>query len=505
MILTALVAATPLSAQEVAADDQPMSAIPWLTDSLTAPVALPVPAEPGISTNPGIEPITTTPIGQTVPDAVGLLPSAISGLDPKLWGPTPAAALAQAISAEAPEMVPALQEIRNRLLLAELDPPFDADASGVLFRARIDKLLDLGAMDEALSLLERAGPATPTLFPRYFDVALLTGTEDRACQYLQATPTLSPTYPVRIFCQARTGDWNGAVLTLTSARAIGLLDDVEFNLLARFLDPELFGEETIPPLPRQITPLIFLLLDAVDEPLPTTDLPRAFAFTDLQQTRGWKAQIEAAERLVRAGAIDPARLIALYTYQKPAASGGVWDRAAALQAVEAALNDPGTLSVALPRAWSLMQEAGLLIVLSNFVNGRIKPDGLTPEASDLTFKLAMLGPGYEAWALDHPAETPEQSVLAAIARGQSTADTTSPKATAALAAFAATDMPQPLKSLTDADRKGEAILSAIRMVTMGAAGEFDEFADGLAGLRALGLESTARRAALQSLILDQRG
>ncbi|MEO8531697.1 MAG: hypothetical protein ABI459_10770, partial [Deltaproteobacteria bacterium] len=244
---------------------------------------------------------------------------------------------------------------------------------------------------------------------------------------------------------------------------------------------------------------------AVDEPLPTTDLPRAFAFTDLQQTRGWKAQIEAAERLVRAGAIDPARLIALYTYQKPAASGGVWDRAAALQDVEAALDDPDTLSTALPHAWELMQEMGLLSVLSNFVNGRISPDSLSPEARDIAYKLAMIGPGYEAWALDHAPETPDQIVLAAIARGQSQAETTSPKARAALAAFAVDGTPEMLAQLVSEGRKGEAILKSIDLITRGSAGEFDDFTAGLAGLRALGLESTARRAALQSLILDARG
>ncbi|MEO8530898.1 MAG: hypothetical protein ABI459_06730, partial [Deltaproteobacteria bacterium] len=237
--------ASPVVAQEVAGDT-PMSAIPWLTESINAPAAQILPIEPAISTNSDIETITVTAIGKTVPDAVGLLPTSITGFDAKLWGPTSASVLASAISAEMPDMVPALQEIRGRLLLAELDPPFDSDATAVLFRARIDKLLDLGALDEALALLERAGPATPTLFPRYFDVALLTGTEDRACQYLQATPTLSPTYPVRIFCQARTGDWNGAVLTLTSARAIGLLDDLEFALLARFLDPDLFSQDDVP-------------------------------------------------------------------------------------------------------------------------------------------------------------------------------------------------------------------------------------------------------------------
>jgi hypothetical protein len=254
-----------------------------------------------------------TRLGAVSPDAAGLLPVSVTGLPKDLWGPTAAADLGRLIRAERADMVPALQALLQRVLLAELEPPFDSDRRGVLFLARIDKLLDYGALDQAAALIERAGPtASPEIFRRAFDVALLLGTEDAACRTLHATPSLSPTYPARIFCLARNGDWETAALTLGTARALGFVTEAEDALLSRFLDPVLFEGEPLPPLGPRMTPLTFRILEAIGEAQPTGPLPRAFAQSDLRSTAGWKAQIEAAERLVRTGAIDAEQLAALY-------------------------------------------------------------------------------------------------------------------------------------------------------------------------------------------------
>jgi len=131
-------------------------------------------------------------------------------------------------------------------MLAEADPPLGAGPDGALFVARVDKLLDLGALEQAKSLIEAAEPDTAPLFRRWFDVALLTGTEDAACSVVKSTPSIAPTYSARIFCLARNGDWNAAALTLNTHRALGDITAEEDALIARFLDPELFEGE--PPL-----------------------------------------------------------------------------------------------------------------------------------------------------------------------------------------------------------------------------------------------------------------
>jgi hypothetical protein len=499
------------------AETGPISAIDWLSDSVQTPlpVALPPPAgsgtptpgEPATARSAGVEDVTVSTLGTVSPDAAGLLPASVSGLPRDLWGPTAAADLARLIRAERADMVPALQALLMRLLLAELDPPFDSDARGTLLLARVDKLLDQGALDQAAALIDRAGAtATPEVFRRAFDIALLTHREDRACAQMISSPALSPTYTARIFCLARGGDWDTAALTLGTARALGYVNDAEDALLSRFLDPELYEGEPPPRLPGPVTPLAFRMLEAIGEAQPTGPLPRAFAQADLLDTAGWKAQIEAAERLTRSGALDPARLQGLYAARRPAASGGVWDRVAAVQALEAALDrrDAAAVATALPQAWARMAEVDLEPALAAMVGPRTKALALDGEAGRLAFRLALLGPGYEAAALARTPADATEAFLAGLARG-APPPSDDPMAGAVADGFAATGAPTRAQTLLSEKRTGEAILRALDLLTLGATGELDELSDGIALLRALGLEDTARRAALEILVLDRRG
>jgi hypothetical protein len=112
-----------------------------------------------------------------------------------------------------------LRQLFLTILLAEVAAPVDAGGRGELLLVRIDKLLALGALEQAAALIDAAGSATPDLFRRSFDVALLTGAEDRACESMAGAPHLAPTVPARIFCLARSGDWDTAALTIRTSRA----------------------------------------------------------------------------------------------------------------------------------------------------------------------------------------------------------------------------------------------------------------------------------------------
>ena len=57
----------------------------------------------------------------------------------------------------------------------------------------------------------------------------------------------------------------------------------------------------------------------------------------------------------------------------------------------------------------------------------------------------------------------------------------------------------------DDDRLGEGILKAIDDITEGARGDLRDVTAGLRFLREVGLETTARRAALELLLLERRG
>ncbi len=487
----------------------PLSAIDWLSESVTTPAAgpFPAPGEHPVSGGTTPEVIEVTPLDQATADAVGLLPVNVTGLPRDLWGPTPSGELARLIQNLTTGLLPAVQELLFTVLLAELDPPADSDPASALFLARIDALLALGAVDPAQALLERAGPDDPETFRRWFDASLLTGTEDRACARLRASPDLSPKLPARIFCLARGGDWNAAALTLETGRALGEMTAAEDALLTRFLDAEIFeGAPPLPP-PARPSPLKFRLYEAIGEPLPTTTLPLAFAQADLRSNTGWKAQIEAAERLARSGAVDENLLLGLYTERLPAASGGVWDRVEAVQRLDLALTggDPARVAATLPGAWFAMRRTGLEAVFARAYAPRLAEVPLAGEAAALGFRVALLGPGYETAAQNRAPADATERFLKALARGD-LAGTVPPDDTARAIAegFRSSEPPEALAALVGRRELGAAILRAMAMLGEGAEGDPRKLADAIALFRALGLEDAARRAALQVMILDRQ-
>lgn len=498
-------------AQTLAADAQPpLSAIDWLSDTVATPVVLPPPDtfETDITNDASVEAITVTTLDGTTSDAVGLLPVSVTGLPRGFWGTTPSSELARLIRAQPTQNMPALQGLLQMILLAELDAPTDADGTGVLFLARIDKLLDMGTLDQAQALLERAGPHTPDLFRRWFDVALLTGTENAACNTLRTNADIAPTFPARIFCLARNGNWNAAAVTLETAKVLGYITAEEDALLARFLDPELF-EGTAPlPMPKQVTPLIFRMREAIGEAIPTPALPRAFANADLRSNTGWKSQIEAAERLAAIGAIDENRLLGLYTERLPAASGGVWERVDAVQAFDAAYGagDPGAVAKTLPAAWDEMEAAHLEVPFAALYGEGLMRLPLGPDTAPLAYQIGLLSEQYEKVANGYKPTSVSEKFLAALAQGE-LAGVEAPNAEARAIKAAFTDgktLPH-FTPLLENNKLGEAILNAISLFSQSAGGDMENARKALILLRSVGLEDTARRAALQLMLLDRRG
>lgn len=531
-LCVALVLALPTAA---VAEKKPLSAIDWLSQSVKTPMpkgsvaprtpAKPVTAavkngtqanlppvanEPKVTTDALPDQVATTVLGGTSLDAVGLLPPQVTGFPHDLWGIGHSAEIAADIAEAGQGDVPSLQSLLMTLLLAEADAPADSAGSGDLLIARIDKLLTMGALDQAQALITAAGAAaSPELFRRSFDVALLTGEEDKACEVLKSAPGLAPTLTTRVFCLARAGDWNAAALTLRTAQALGNISAEDDALLSRFLDPEQFDGEPMPPAPKPITPLVWRIYDALGEPLPTATLPPAFAHADLSDHAGWKSQIEAAERLSRAGAITPNVLLGLYTDRAPAASGGVWDRADAFQRFDAALTkrDAAAVEQRLPLAYARMKDVEVELPFATLFAGPLAMLHLSGDAARISYELGLLSPEYERLAKSPGAETDARSVfLAGLAAG-SVKGLIAPDSMARAIAPAFTDpqLPADIAELISQKRVGEAMLQAMIRIESGLRGELVKVTEGLSVLRKLGLEDIARRTALQLMLLERRG
>ena len=527
LFLTLFIAAAgPLAAQS------PMSAIDWLNDDGTANApAVMQPQQPGATPmfglpqsngrlpplrldEPPVASSVTSPevevqqLGQPSPESAGLLPMSVTGLPPSLWRASEASVLVPLLNDVDPA-VPALSALLFTLLLAEADAPRGSGDGAPLLAARLDRLLSEGAVDPGLALVDRAdGSSDPELFARWFDLSLLSGDDEAACRALQDKPELSSDLATRIYCDARVGDWDHAATVLGTARALGQLNDRDSELLTRFLEPSLAdGADPVPP-PAQPTPLQFRLFEAVGETLPTQPLPREFAAADLSGRSGWRAQLLAAERLAQRGALSPNRLLGLYSDRDAAASGGVWDRVDAIQDLETALESdrPDLVEPALVRAWSQMRSAGLLVPLAELFGEKLGELKLEGRAATLATRAALLSAGYEAAATRVTTSTGRLATAAAVARG--TAPDPLPEAALDAAVARAWQDPTPpaeLARMLQQGRLGEAILRAMQLFSSGADGNHEDLTEALATLRSVGLEDTARRAALQLLILEDEG
>lgn len=490
--------------------EEPLSAIDWLKEPPPITVAQPLIkplSEPAVTEGVTVPDVAVMPLDNPRADAVGLLPSSTTGLPRTLWAASTTDTLVAQLDRISDTPLPAVQALYYTLLLAEADPPGDAGRDARFLRARIDALRHFGAIDAALALIERAGPDTTALFDEWFDLALLTGAENAPCRALAERPDLSDSYATRIFCMARNGDWPTAALTFESARALGALDTHEAGLLAAFLDPEMAGSLSDLPPPRRMTPLIFRLYEAAGTPLPTRNLPREYAVADLRGTMGWKAEIEAAERLARTGALPANRLLGLYTERQPAASGGVWERVRAIQEFDAAMQaeDTGKIARTLPPVWAAMRDSGLAVAFATLYGARLSVLDL-PDNSGLAHEIALLSPDYESAAVAPGLQTRRQRFLAGLARGAPQAGLAETAAERAIAAaFATTEAPRDHAAPLSLGRLGETILAVAGQLQGVRPGDARRLETALATLRVLGLEDVARRAALQILLLQGPG
>ena len=485
------------------AQDRPLSAIDWLSKAPPVVFEDPVLLEPPVAKTGSIPSVAVQTLEQTAP-LVGLVPAATTGLPESLWDHSTPQILERLI-ANAPVLrSPPMQQLLFTLLLADARAPVGDDGAVLLARAR--RLIDLGASDAALALLDQVGAdQSASIFAMWFEASLLIGDESRGCQVLERTPRLSPDEAVRIYCAALTGDWNTAALLAESAHALKTIPLARLNLIDRYLSPDIFEDAPALPQPQSPTVLDVRLAEAIGEPMSIASLPRAFAPIDLRDVAGWKGQIEAAERLVRSSALEPNRLLGLYTERKAAASGGVWDRVRAMQRFERALEqgDLAEIGAALPLIWDQMVQLGLQSAFAGLFEDRLSALNIDETSTrTLIWHIALLSPNYENAALAMPDNTPMSVFLSELALGKPMrADQLNPLALAIADGFAVeAKVPANLTLMRDEGALGAYILSAIALFDTGAQGDLNALSSALSAFRAIGLEDTARRAALHLLL-----
>jgi hypothetical protein len=199
-------------------------------------------------------------------------------------------------------------------------------------------------------------------------------------------------------------------------------------------------------------------------------------------------------------------LQALYTAHTPAASGGVWDRAAAFQTFDAALRSRDTEAIAatLPAAWTAMRMARTEVGFARLYGRDLAGLPLQGETSRLAFLIGLLSQDSTQIATIRQPTNETEAFLRQLALGDLTSTQGQTLRTAAIAAgFDGAAPPDALAALLAEGKSGEALLRGIRLLAEGSIGDPSLVSQGLRLLRAMGLEADARRIALQYLILER--
>ena len=248
-------------------------------------------------------------------------------------------------------------------------------------------------------------------------------------------------------------------------------------LLSRFLDPDLYEGEGALPTPDRVTPLAWRMFEAIGEPLPTNTLPLAFAHAELRPAAGWKAQIEAAERLTKGGTIPPNVILGLYTERDPAASGGVWDRVDAFQRFEAALQagDVTAVEQRLPLAYARMADVEIEVTFAALFAEDLARLPLTGDSARIAYDLGLLSPdSLRLSASRHAPQDVRGKFLAGLAQGRLQGLAPPDSMARALApAFDGSEIPlsADARLLLAQNRIGEALFLAMTRIEAGRHGE----------------------------------
>lgn len=494
----------------------PLSAIDWLEQALReppAPAVAPDPPPQMIEPSPVLpeshfETISVAPLTGAEPDAAGLFTAERIGLPRDFWGPTPLTEIISAINAIPGDTLPSAARLGLRLLMAEFAAPhgLTLETRGTLLLARIDKLVSLGALEQASQLIDVAPEPSAALRTRAFDIALLLGEEDRACAKMAGMISATEGQSAQIFCMARRGEWQAAWSSLQVARSLRLISAVEAGLLTRFLDEE--EADYLPPPPQNITPLGWRILEALGDSVATANLPVAFAHADLRGVSGWRAQIDAAERLTRIEVLQGNRLHGLYTQRRPAASGGMWERVRAIQGLDRALanDDIGAISAELVDGWPLFAAVELESAFATIHATALADLPLTGDANDILWSALLLAQERLDRAAQIAPDTRIAEFIMALASGAPLPEINTPEmANAIRQGFQDEDLSEQAQAQMREGALGAMLLDALTQIAQAAAGDPVAATRGLQRLRAVGLEPAARQIAIELLLLERRG
>tara|TARA_B100000963_G_scaffold36935_1_gene27508 strand:- start:1095 stop:2615 length:1521 start_codon:yes stop_codon:yes gene_type:complete len=455
------------------------------------------------STLPEIE---VTKLDDVQRSSVGLLPATVTGFPTSLWKESQADDLVGLLRTLGSPSSPAIQKLLFQMLLAEAEAPITTDGAEEFLSERISILIEAGAIDPAIALLERASPLPPQLVPKLFEASLLGSQYEPACKQVLDLGANYYDDAGRIYCYALEGDWLTASLIYNTSKALDSTKPSTLLLLGEFLEIEESSEKFILSNETNLSPLDFKLYEALGYPVYREDLGNAFIFGDLSGDNGWYVQLTAAEKLAETGVIDANRFLGIFTAYDPPSSDGIWERVRAIQRLDEALsfsNSMKEVEFALKNAWKLFKYSPNSSIFAEIFTPRLLDIELTPSSEIMAIKIGMLSSSFDVIVSNSLAVTALEPIVFAFTNQE--AQFVKPATTleeTLLDAFYRPRVPSYARLQLADGKLGEVILNALIQLESGIAGDMQDLLESISTLRHVGLERVSQRTALW-LILSE--
>ena len=488
-----LLLASPIAAQS------PLSAIDWLSkaNSKFQRSILEITNLDVDKTND----IQVSTLNSSEYQAIGLLPIYVTGIPTTIWRNSSFDDLEYSFKTMPTFSYSPIQELVYSLLLAEARPPLNEPSRYAFLEVRLNKLLNYGAVDPAIALVERASPVPERMIPQLFDISLLSSNNFPICEPVFQNTENRDLQAELIYCYARKGDWLTAHLILETEKVLGDLSDHEISLLSRYLEVDFNVDlSALLPPPDSITPLEYRLYGAIGEPIPAEYLPIQYSQSDLSGENGWRAQVIAAERLSLTGAIPENQILGIYTNHSPGASGGMWDRIKVINDLDAALDDKENLEKSFQDAWEVFKQTNQLTVFAKLFGLRVFEENLSPKSKKIAANLLLLTNNFK---ITEGYWDPSDIRFGLTAGDFSQVKVSDETEKIILQIFTEPSVPFLVEQKLNQGKLGEVILNALLQFELGIEGNLKDFSESLSTLNLIGLETTARRAALTHLVLGK--
>lgn len=449
--------------------------------------------------------IETEPILGINIDAVGLIPSGVSGFPNDLWASSQIETIRNKITKINNNLVPAALELFYIVLLAEAKPPWDSTGEGKLFLTRVDKLIELGALEQANELMNRSGGKGKELDARRFDIALLTNTEHQPCSSIRTRTIDAPSFTHQIYCYVRLGEWKNAELVFEAAKTIGDFTSQEELIVTMFLFPELAlsiaNQEFV-----QLTPLLFRMLKDSGFYNYHQDIEPSLAFHLKDSSLEWRTRIESLEKLVRSNSLPFETLLVAYTESKPPSTDGVWERVRVVQALEDAINSQNTIEIKelFLRGYSLLEQEGLSVDFTEYYFPKILPHVVEfGRISPSHYFPAILYPfPVENIEILSPSTREENFIYSLRSNNLEKATPSTPLEQGIISGLVEIFPEDELSKMARQGKFGEVVLDVLSILQNVEQTSPNEIRRALSGLTSLGLHKSAKEIAIQILVIE---